>query len=72
MRWMTPEQERVYRFILERDEQALPPPTMREISDETGSGTTLAHVRVVALEKKGYIQRNGYRSARNIEIRIRV
>jgi len=68
MRWLTPEQHKVYMFILECFEKRNTAPTIQEIADATESKTSLAHRRVLALEKKRYIERLGYGETRSIRI----
>ena len=68
MRWLTPEQHKVYMFILECFEKRNAPPTIKEIAEATKTKTSLAHRRVMALEKKGYIKREGYGDTRNIRL----
>ena len=72
MRWMTPNQEKVYHFILERQEEGKAPPTIQEIADAVGAKRNLVHRRVVALEKKGYLARDGWGTARNIRVAMRM
>jgi len=72
MRWMTQEQEKVYRFIVAQIDSEGFPPTIQEIAEATAAKPSLAHRRVVALEKKGYLAREGHRATRNIRIKIRL
>lgn len=69
MRWLTPEQNKAYDFILKSFEKKNEPPTIQEIADGTNMSVSLAYRRVQALEKKGYIVREGYRETRNIRLK---
>ena len=70
MRWLTPEQHKVHMFILECFEKRNTPPTIQEIADGTNTTKDLAHRRVKALEKKGYIERETPGETRNIRISV--
>ena len=71
MRWMTPKQEKVYRFVVAHVDAEGYSPTIKEIADATNAAQSLAHRRVMALEKKGYLAREDHGSTRNIRIKIR-
>ena len=65
---LTPRQQRVYAFIVDRVTQRGAPPTIREIGRELGVNSpngVMCHLK--ALESKGYIRRDSF-TARGIEI----
>ena len=69
---MTAHQKKVYQYVLDQHEAEKDPPTVAEIAAATGAATSLVHRRIIALEKKGYLTRDGYRSSRNIRIVVRI
>lgn len=69
---MTPEQERVYRIILNREIAGERPPTIREIADDVGCQISLAYRRVQALQKKGYLNRPHRREWRALRTRVKI
>lgn len=72
MQFLTQAQEKVYGFILEREEDGKSPPTIREIAEATEMSSALAYRRVLALEKRGLIERGVQGTHRNIKIRLRI
>ncbi len=67
MQILTPNQQKVYDYIVERLDEGLPP-TVREICSKTGIRSTSTVFAVLnALEEKGYITRSG-NSSRSIRV----
>ncbi|NLB64483.1 MAG: transcriptional repressor LexA [Fibrobacter sp.] len=65
---LTPRQNEIYSFILERSQNSLPPPTVREIGEHFDiSSTNGVRSILSALIKKGYIKRSP-RISRGIKI----
>jgi len=68
---LTTKQREVLDFIVQTIRVTLYPPTIREISSNfKWSSTNAAMDYIIALEKKGYLQRNGVGKSNNLMMSI--